>query len=122
MANPSYLALTAMVGQILYSGQVATTSATTLYTVPSGKTVKITSGTICNASASSVNVSLSVLKSGDTVDGTHLVLSTYPLAAGDTLPLKDYLGGALLAEAEAISVTVSTGAVIDVVLTGAVST
>lgn len=123
MANPSYLALTTMFGQILYSGQIAGTSATTIYTVPSSpdRTVKVASGTICNTSASPVNVSLSVLKVGDSVDGTHLVLATYPLAAGDTLPLKDYLGGLMLATGEAISITVSTGAVIDVVLSGTVS-
>lgn len=121
MANPSYLALTSMVGQVLFSGQLATTAATTIYTVPSSKTVKIAQGTVCNTSGSTVNVTVSVLKSGDTADGTHAVISAYPLAAGDTLALKDYLGGAMLAEAEAISVTVSTANVVDVVITGAVS-
>lgn len=121
MANPSYLALTTMVGQILYSGQVASTSATSVYTVPSGKTAKIASGTICNVSGSAVAVSVSLLKSGDTSDGTHAVISGYSLAAGDTISLRDYLSGAMLAEAEAISITAGTSSALDVVITGAVS-
>jgi len=121
VANPSYLALSTMFGQILYSGQLSTTSATTVYAVPASTTVKIASGTVCNTSASTVNVTVALLKSGDTADGTHSVISVYPLAAGDTLPLRDYLGGAMLATGEAISVTASTANVVDVVLTGAVS-
>lgn len=121
MANPSYLGLTTMQGQILYSGQLTSTSATSVVTVPANKTVKIAQGSVCNTSGASVNVTVSLLKSGDTADGTHAVISAYPLAAGDTLSLKDYLGGALLAENEAVSVTASVANVVDVVLTGAVS-
>jgi hypothetical protein len=121
VANPSYLALTTMVGQILYSGQLASTSATAIYTVPSSKTVKLATGTVCNTSASAVTVTVSLLKSGDTADGTHAVVSGYSLGPGDTLSLKDYIGGAMLAESEAVSVTVGTANVIDVVLTGALS-
>lgn len=121
MANPSIQAVTATFGQILYSGQLATTSATSVYTVPSGKTAKVAQGTVCNTSGSTVNVTVSLLKSGDTADSTHAVISGYPLAAGDTIALKDYIGGAMLAELEAISVTASTANVIDVVITGAVS-
>lgn len=120
MANPSYLALTALFGQTLYSGQVASTSATAIYTVPTGKTAKIASGTICNVSGSAVAVSMSILKSGDTSDGTHNIISGYSLAAGDTMSLKDYLVGAMLAEAEAISVTAGTANALDVVITGTV--
>lgn len=122
MANPSYLALNNMFGQILYSGQLSTTSATSVYTVPASTTVKVTSGTVCNTSGAPVNVTIALLKVGDTADGTHHVISGYPLAAGDTLALRDYLSGVLLAAGEAVSVTVSTASVVDVVLTGAVST
>lgn len=121
MANPSYLALTTMQGEILYSGQLSTAAATSVYTVPASKTAKIAQGSVCNTSAASVNVTVELLKSGDTADGTHRIISAYPLAAGDTLSLGDYLAGALLAEGEAISVTASVANAIDVVLTGAVS-
>jgi len=117
----NYLSLSTMTGQILYSGQLASTSATSVYTVPTGKTVKIATGTVCNTSGSAVTVSVSLLKSGDTVDGTHKVIHSYPLAAGDTLSLTEYLGGAMLGEGEAVNVQAGTGAVLDVVLTGAVS-
>jgi hypothetical protein len=118
----NYLSLTTMVGQILYSGRIAGTSAVSVYTVPTGKTVKVATGTVCNTSGSAVNVTVGLLKSGDTADGTHEVIHTYPLAAGDTLSLTEHIGGAMLNEGEAVSVTAGTGAALDVVLTGAVST
>ena len=121
MANPDYLLLTHMYGQLLYSGQLSTTSATSVYTVPASTTAKITQGTLCNTSGAIVNVTVALLKSGDTADGTHTVISAYPLAAGETLALKDYLAGHMLATGEAISVTASTANVIDVVISGAVS-
>lgn len=121
MANPSYLALTQMLGQILYSGQLSSTSATSVYTVPANTTVKVSQGTISNTSGSTVAVTLSLLQSGQTADGTHQVISGYNLAPGDTLSLMDYIGGAMLATGEAISVTAGTANVIDVVITGAVS-
>jgi hypothetical protein len=68
-----------------------------------------------------VAVTVAVLKSGDSADGTHSVVSNYLLAGGDTLSLRDYIGGAMLGEAETISVTAGKAYVVDVVLTGAVS-
>lgn len=121
MANPSYLGITQMYGEILYSGQLSTTSATTVYTVPSLTTAKIATATMCNTSGSAVAVTFQLLQSGQSADGTHSVVSGYSLAAGDTLSLRDYLGGAMLATGEAIAVTAATANVIDVVITGAVS-
>lgn len=194
MANPSYLALTVMNGQILYSGRVASTAPTTVYTVPAGKTAKIATGVVCNTSglASVVNdgvlnatttvtsatanfsavnvgksitgtgipagatiasvtnattivlsaaatatatgvtlsylwpsapclVSVSLHQVGQALDGTHRVVAGYSLAAGDSLSLKDYLGGAFLAEGEFVSVQSGTANVLTMILTGAVS-
>lgn len=121
MANPSYLALSTMRGQILYSGQLATTAATSIYTVPTSSTAKIATCVVCNTSAAAVTVTVALLKSGDTADGTHRVISTYSLAAGDSLSLTDYIGGAMLAEGESINITAGTAGVLDVILTGAVS-
>lgn len=122
MANPSYLAITQMFGQILFSGQLSTTSATTVYTVPASTTVKIATATLCNTSASAVVVvTFQLLAAGQTADGTHAVISGYSLSAGDTLSLRDYLGGAMLATGEAISITAGTANLLDVVITGAVS-
>lgn len=121
MPNPSYLALTQMLGQILYSGQLSSTSATTLYTVPSNTTTKIATMTLCNTTGSPVTVTVHLLKVGDTADGTHSVVNGYSLTAGDTLSLRDYLGGAMLATGESLAVTVGTANAVDVVVTGAVS-
>lgn len=121
MANPSYLALTEMKGQILYSGQLANTTATSVYTVAGGKTAKIATAVICNTGTVATTVTVSLLKAGDTADGTHRVISGYSLAPGGTLGLNDVLGGALLGEGEAVNVQAGLGAVIDVLLTGAVS-
>lgn len=121
MANPSYLALNQMLGQILYSGQLSTTSATTLYTVPASTTVKIATMSLCNTTTSPVAVTIHLLQVGQTADGTHSVVNNYNLQAGDTLSLRDYLGGAMLATGEFIAVTAGTANAVDVVITGAVS-
>jgi 3-oxoacyl-(acyl-carrier-protein) synthase len=110
-----------MLGQILYSGQLSTTSATTVYTAPASTTAKIATMTVCNTSASAVTLTVQLLQSGQSADGTHAVISGYSLGANDTLSLTGYIGGAMLATAEAISVTAGTANVIDVVITGAVS-
>lgn len=121
MANPAIQTVQTTYGQILYSGQLASTAATSVYIVPASTTTRIAQGAICNTSGSAVTVSVSLLKVGDVADGTHAVISGYSLGAGDTLTLKDYLGGALLAAGEAVSVTAGTANAINVVITGAVS-
>jgi hypothetical protein len=121
LPNPSYLALAQMLGQILFSGQLSTTAATTLYTVPSNTTTKVATMTLCNTTGAAVAVTVHMLKVGDTADGTHSVISGYNLGAGDTLSLRDYLGGAMLASGEIIAVTAGTANAVDVVITGAVS-
>lgn len=120
MANPAIQAVTATFGQILVSTQLATTSATSVYTVASSKTVKIAQGSLCNVSAAPVTVSVALLKSGDTDNGTHNIISGFILPAGETLELA-VLRGHMLGELEAISVTAGTAAAIDVVISGAVS-
>lgn len=121
MPNPSYLALAQMLGQILYSGQLSTTAATVLYTVPASTTAKVATMSLCNTTGSPVVVSIHVLQVGQTADGTHSVVNNYSLSAGDTLSLRDYLGGAMLATGEMIAVTAGTANAVDVVITGAVS-
>lgn len=121
MANPALQSITNTIAGILYSGQLSTTAPVVVYTVPGNTTTKVAQGTVCNTSAAVVNVSVALLKSGDSVDGTHQIVSLYPLAAGDTLALKDYLGGAMLGEGQSIAVTAGTANGIDVVITGAES-
>jgi hypothetical protein len=109
-------------GRILFSGLLTTTAPTPVYTTPpSGTTVTIAHGTICNVSGSAVTVSMGLLKAGDTVDGTHNAIFGYSLAAGDTLSLKDYLGGAVLTAEESVWVTAGTANAVAVVLSGLLS-
>lgn len=121
MANPSIQAVTATFGQLLVSTRLATTFAATVYTVPASNTVSLAQGSICNTSDSPVNVSMALLKVGDTDDGTHTVISLYQLNARETLLLEGFIKGHKLGAGEAISMTVSTAVVITVVISGAVS-
>lgn len=116
----NYLAATSMVGQILYSGQPSTTSETAVYTVPSNTTIKIASASLCNTSGSSVTVNISVVPSGGTADTTHRIISAFPLAAGDTASLKEYVEGVMMGPGDFISVAVGTASTVDVVITGTV--
>lgn len=109
-----------MYGRILYSGQLSTTSATAVYTVPTFTTCKIATGSLCNTSGSPVAVSVQLLQSGQTADGTHAVVS-FTLNAGDSWALRDWLGGAMLGTGESIVVTAGTANAICVVITGAES-
>lgn len=109
-----------LAGKILASGQVPNTSATTVYTVPALSAVKIASAVLCNVTAAAVTVTVAVVPSGQTLDGTRTVVSAYSLAAGDSTSLTE-LVGSLLDTGAFISITASAGAAINYALTGAVS-
>lgn len=106
------------------SGQLTATTATTIYTVPASSRSKVATLSVTNTSASAVTVTVSVVPSGGTVDGTHAVLFGYPLAAGDTICHEDVLAavkGAMLPTGAFIAVTAGTANAIDYLVTGAVS-
>lgn len=105
-------------GRLLASVQVSATGDTTVYTAPAGKSVEVRHGTLCNVSGSAVTISLALIPFAGAADGTHRVVSNYPLAAGDTLPLRDYLNGAQLGPGDYVSINCATGAAVDVVLSG----
>lgn len=110
-----------LAGKILASGQIATANtATTAYTVPTASAVKIASASITNTDTSAITISLSVVPSGGTVDGTHVVISAYQLLAGDSTVITELLG-AMLDAGAAISITASTAAKLNYLFTGAVS-
>jgi hypothetical protein len=121
MATPSLLGLTSVTGQLLCVTQLSGTAATTVYTVPASTGVKIAGGALCNTTGSAVTVSVSVVPSGGTAGATNQIVSGYSLAANDSLSLKDLLGGIFLGEADAVSVTASTGSAVVVWLSGVVS-
>lgn len=113
-----------LAGKILASSRLAGTSDTTVYTVPGASAVKLASMALTNTSDSAVTVTVSIVPNGGTVDGTHQILSAYPLAARDTICQEDVLAaikGAMLDTGAFISVKASTGAVVSYLLTGAVA-
>lgn len=60
-------------------------SQTPTYAYPSGSTVQ--------SASTIVSVSVAVVPSGGSNDGTHTILNQYSLQYGDTLPLADFLDG-----------------------------
>lgn len=110
-----------LAGKILASGQVASANtATTVYTVPAASAAKVASASITNTDSSAMTVSVSVVPSGGSVDGTHVVLSAYQLLAGDSTVLTEIIGSMLDAGAF-ISITASTASKLNYLFTGAVS-
>lgn len=119
MATIPWNAATSLTAKVLASTRLSTTSTTAVYTVGASKAAKLSTGSICNTSTTAtVNVTLAIVPSGGTDDGTHTVISVYPLAPGDTLTLAEFIAGHMLGEGDFIAVTASTSAVVCVVVTG----
>jgi len=109
-----------LTAKVLASTRLSTTSATAVYTVGASKCAKVSTGSLCNVSTTAaVTVTVELVQSGGTADGTHCVLSGYSLAAGDTLSLAEFIAGHMLGEGDFISVTAGTANVLCVVITGA---
>lgn len=121
MSGANILTAASVGPQVLVSQQLGTADVA-VYTVASGQSVRVTQGTLCNVTGSPVNVSLSIVKAGGTVgDGTHRVISTYSLASHDTLPLREYIGDAMLGPGDIIAAFAGTAAAVDLVVTGVVN-
>lgn len=76
---------------------------------------------VAQTTATAVTVFLSIVKSGGTVgDGTHRVISSYSLAANDSLPLRDYIGGAMLGPGDILAGYAASAGSVDLVITGTV--
>jgi hypothetical protein len=121
MPNPDFKQGTSLLGKILASGQVAAASTnTTIYTVPANSAVKVATFSLTNVTGSAVVVSVSVVPSGGTVDGTHKIVSSYSLAANDTTKITE-IEGAMLDAGAFVSVNASAVTAIDYLLTGTVA-
>lgn len=121
MANNIMAAATAA-PQVLVSQQLAA-AETTQYTSPTSPSTasgtKIATATLTNTSGAAVTVSLSVLKVGQTADGTHRVLSGYSLAAGDSIALSE-LVGVFLGPGDFVSAIASAATSVTLVMSGVV--
>ena len=88
------------------SGKLATTAATSVYTVPSNVVIQVESSRVCNVSAAAVTVTVAVLPPGATDDGT-----TYVAAKSLSLPVGATVDGLLadqvLGGGEVLSLTAS---------------
>jgi hypothetical protein len=110
-----------LLGKILASSQVAAaTTDTTVYTVPAASAVKVATATISNITGSSVTVSVSVVPSGGSVDGTHKIVPDFSLAANDATNLPE-IAGAMLDAGSFISIRASAVTAINYLFTGSVS-
>ena len=62
---------------------------------------------------------LSLAPAGAAIDGTHKIIpDTYSLAAGDDLPLGDFLAGHVMGAGDAIAIHAGTANALDVVISG----
>lgn len=107
-----------LIPKVLASQQMSDTNPHAAYTAPDGGAAVVKHGTVCNIGAAAATVTIAVVPSGATYDGTHRVVSAYSVPAGDTLPLSEYLGNCHLGPGDAIYVQAGTANVIDVVLSG----
>lgn len=121
MASSNLMLVTSMLPKVLYSGQLAGTGDVVLYAAPSPGSALVKHGVACNTSGSSVLLTLRVVPSGGSVDGTHIALA-YSLPANENFPLADFLGGCCLGPGDAIHAQAATGAAVDVVITGVENT
>jgi hypothetical protein len=121
VAVPNLLSPNKITQGIVVSTQLSSTSATSVYTVPSNSSATIKHGVLCNTSASAVTVSLSVVPSGGTASASNRIISGVSLPANSSISLKNYLEGAQLGAGDFISVTASVVDVLTVVLTGVVT-
>ena len=127
MATPNLLGAPGVTGsaasltqKLIVAAELTTTAETTVYTVPTNGAVKLAQASLCNTSGGAVNVSVSLVLSGGTAGVGNRVLSAYPLAAGDTLPLADFLGGHMLGQGDFISVLASVATAVTIVVSAAV--
>jgi hypothetical protein len=110
-----------LLGKILASSQVAAaTTDTTVYTVPAASAVKVATAALSNVGTVAVTVSVSVVPSGGTVDGTHKIVPDFSLAVNDSTTLPE-IAGAMLDAGAFISIKASVAASVNYLLTGSVS-
>lgn len=116
MATPNLVGITNVTPKVLSSAQLAVND-TAIYTVGANKAAKLATLTLCNVSGATVTVSVSIIPSGGTADGTHKIVHSYALNSADTLTV-DEIKGAWLGDGDKVNVHCSVATAIDAVLTG----
>ena len=122
MATVNLMNATSMKETLFVSGQLTTTSASTVYTVPSNSGIKLSAAALCNTSSATVSITgLHIVPSGGSASTTNKIVHSYSLAAGDTLSLTNYLGGMMLGDGDSIAVQVGTANAVNVIISGAIA-
>lgn len=123
MAAPNIAAPTNIDGKLLNTPALLASGDTTIYSVPTGKTVKFAGASITNVTAVPVTVSVSIVPSGGTASTANRVLASYPLAGLDTISHADVLGvlaGYMLGEGQFVVVNVDTASAVTMSLSGTI--
>lgn len=121
MASPNLLSLTSLTEALLANYQPTVTSAVAAYTVPSGKSIKVTQAILCNATSSAVIVSIHVVPSGGSATAANKVINGYSIAGQDTVNMTDLLGGMMLGDGDFIAIQTGTANSVNLMLSGAVA-
>ena len=118
MATQNLFGASSGLPQVLVSHWLAA-SETTQYTGPANSSVRIFGARLTNTTGSAVTVSISVVKSGDTAGPSNRVLSSYSLAAGDSIVL-DELKDLFLGPDDFVSAIASAATAVAFVMSGVV--
>ena len=117
--SQNLIAASALNPQVLTSALVvASGSEVTVYTCPAATATVVATAWVCNTTGSAVTVSVSVVKNGGAAGASNRIVSSYSLAANDTLSLNPYLGGAMLGPGDFVTVNAGTGSAVAFGATG----
>jgi hypothetical protein len=113
MASNDLIAVTSMVGKVLSANTLTTGSVDQL--APSANHGQIIKAALaCNTTASTATLTVTITMSGGSA---KTIISAYPVAAGDTVPL-DELVGLCLGPGDKVSALAGTAASINLVISG----
>lgn len=118
----------AAVSYKLYRGTATGAENALIATLGSGVTTTSDTGTSGSAASPpgsstfgvSATVSLSIIKSGGTIDSTHRIVNNLSVASDATVALNNYLSGAMLGPGDFIAGRASVSGAVSLVLTGTV--
>jgi hypothetical protein len=123
----SWSAVTGATGYNVYRGTAAGAENVLVASVTGatysdlGNTGTAHSPVTTQTTATACLVYVSVLKAGNVAgDNTHRVISSYSLAAGDTLSLQNYLSGAMLGPGDYVAAWAQYAGAVTMILTGTV--
>jgi len=115
MAN--LYAPTSVAGGVLFGEELAAGEQTIL-TVAPGLNVVLATGVVANLTGAAVAFGLSLVPAGGNATHARVVPASYTVPANDALPLRDFIGGALLGPGDFISAYAAGATELSLVLTG----